>query len=116
MTRTFNDRAGPPAPAGTPRVTRTERAVVLGGFALAALCTAWSILAGAGIETVAAAWLAAGVWAFLSSLALALRRACAAATGAPSAVAIFPTAPSSSTGRPGAGAGWSWASPRTTSG
>ena len=72
MTPTFNDRAGPPA--GTPRVTRTERAVVLGGFALAALCTAWSILAGAGIETVAAAWLAAGVWAFLSSLALALRR------------------------------------------
>ena len=47
---------------------------MLGGFALAALCTAWSIAAGAGIETVAAAWLAAGAWAFLSSLALALRR------------------------------------------
>ena len=72
MTGTLDD------PARTPRhasgVTPAERAVVLGGFAAAALCTAWSIVAGAGIETVAAAWLAAGAWAFLSSLALALRR------------------------------------------
>ena len=74
MTRTFNDRTGPPAPAGTPRSTGTERAVVLGGFALAALCTAWSVATGTGIEPVAAAWLAAGAWAFLSSLAFALRR------------------------------------------
>ena len=50
-----------------------ERAFVLGGFALAALCTAWSAATGAGLEPVAAAWLAACVWAFLSSLALALR-------------------------------------------
>ena len=58
----------------TARTTPAERAVVLGGFALAALCTAWSIATGAGIETVAAAWLAAAAWAFFSSLALAIRR------------------------------------------
>ena len=51
-----------------------ERAVVLGGFALAALCTPLSAFTGADIEIVAAAWLAAAVWAFISSLALALRR------------------------------------------
>ena len=58
----------------TARTTPAERAVVLGGFALAALGTAWLIVAGAGIETVAALWLAAAAWAFVSSLALALRR------------------------------------------
>ena len=63
MTRTSDDSYGP-----------AERAVVLVGFVLAALCTAWSAATGAGIETVAAAWLAAGIWAALSSLALALRR------------------------------------------
>ena len=57
-----------------PRTTWTERAVVLGGFAPAAFCTAWSAAVGAGIETVAAAWLAAAAWAFVSSLVLALRR------------------------------------------
>ena len=67
MTRTH---AGP-VPA---RTTPAERAIVLGGFALAALCTALAVPLGAGIGTVAAAWLAAGVWAFVSSLALALRR------------------------------------------
>ena len=67
MTRTARDSA-------RPRTTWAERAVVLGGFTLAALCTAWSAAIGAGIETVAAAWLAASVWAALSSLALALRR------------------------------------------
>ncbi len=67
MTQTFEERgASAPTPA--------ERAVVLGGFALAALATAWSAATGAGIETVAAAWLAAGAWAFVSSLTLALRR------------------------------------------
>ena len=54
--------------------TRIERAIVLGGFGLAALATAWSIAAGAGIENIAAAWLAGGAWAFVSSLVLALRR------------------------------------------
>ena len=65
---------GPIAANGPRRATPTERAVVLGGFAIAALCTAWSIAAGAGLETVAAAWLAAGAWALVSSLAFALRR------------------------------------------
>lgn len=68
MTRTVNDRTG------SARTTWRERALVLGGFALAALVTAWSVATGAGIETVAAAWMAAGAWAFVSSLALALRR------------------------------------------
>ena len=67
MTRT---EAGP-VPA---RTTPAERAIVLGGSALAALCTALAVPLGAGIESVAAAWLAAGVWAFVSSLALAVRR------------------------------------------
>ncbi len=68
-----------PAPAAP---TRTERAVLLGGFVLAAPATAWSAVTaacpgpvpGPDIETVGAAWLAAGAWAALSSLALALRR------------------------------------------
>ena len=67
MTRTFDGPA-------MPRTTPCERAVVLGGFALAAFFTALSALTGAGIETVAGAWLAAAVWAFVSSLALAIRR------------------------------------------
>ena len=57
-----------------PRTTRAERAVMLGGFALAAPCTPLSIATGGGLEHVAAAWLAAAVWAFVSSLALAIRR------------------------------------------
>ena len=56
------------------RPTRRERAVVLGGFALAALATAPAFLLGGGLEAVAALWLAAAVWAFIASLALALRR------------------------------------------
>ena len=75
MTRTSSDPREPADPPGRPsRPTPGERATVLGGFALAALATAWSAAAGAGIETVAAAWLAAGIWAAVSSLALALRR------------------------------------------
>ena len=57
-----------------PRTTWAERAAVLAGFALAAFCTAWAIATGNGIETVAAAWLAAAAWAFVSSLALAILR------------------------------------------
>ena len=41
MTRTINDRTGPPAQHGTSRSTRTERAVVLAGFAVAAVL--WTI-------------------------------------------------------------------------
>ena len=75
MTRTFDDPTGSARPPGTSsRPVPAERAVVLGGFALAAPATAWSAATGAGIETVAAAWLAAGAWAAISSLALALRR------------------------------------------
>ncbi len=74
MTRTFDDRPGPAGPPAPSRTSWGERALVLAGFALAALATAWSAATGAGIETVAAAWLAAGAWAFLSSLVLALRR------------------------------------------
>ena len=71
MTGTFND---PPLPRDASRATSAERAIVLGGFALAALATAWSAATGAGIEPIAAAWLAAAAWAAVSSLALALRR------------------------------------------
>ena len=71
MTRTFD---GPPAPYGAPRSTRTERAVVLGGFALAALWTAVAAATGAGLETAGAAWLAAVLWTVFASLACALRR------------------------------------------
>lgn len=56
------------------RPTRRERAVVLGGFAVAALATAPAFLLGGGLEVVAALWLAAAVWAFIASLALALWR------------------------------------------
>ncbi len=58
----------------TARTTLAERAFVLGGFAVAAFCTALAAPLDAGIETVAAAWLAAAAWAFVSSLALAIRR------------------------------------------
>ena len=56
------------------RPTRRERAVVLGGFAIAALATAPALLLGGDLEVVAALWLAAAVWAFIASLVLALRR------------------------------------------
>ena len=56
------------------RPTRRERAFVLGGFIVAALTTAPAFLLGGGLEVVAAIWLAAAVWAFIASLALALRR------------------------------------------
>ncbi len=75
MTRTLNDSRGPAELRGDlSRPSPAERAAVLVGFAAAALCTAWSAATGAGIETVAAAWLVAAAWAFVSSLALALRR------------------------------------------
>lgn len=57
-----------------PWTTWTERAIVLGGFALAALGTALAALLEAGVEAVAALWLAAAAWAFVASLVLALRR------------------------------------------
>ena len=54
------------------RSTGGERAVVLGGFAVAALYTAVSVVLGAGTEAVGAVWLTAIAWTVLSSLALAL--------------------------------------------
>ena len=82
MTRTFDGpparrpgQAGSgPAPKGTRRSTRGERAMVLGGFAIAALWTAATLAFDGGMETAGAAWLAAVAWAVVSSLALALRR------------------------------------------
>ncbi len=75
MTRTFTESFGPAgAPGRSSQPTLAERVVVLAGFAAAALCTAWSAATGAGIETVAAALLAAAAWAFVASLAFALRR------------------------------------------
>ena len=67
-------RTGPPAPAGTPRSTPAERAVVLAGFAAAALYTAVSAALGFGLETAGAAWLAAVLWTITASLACALAR------------------------------------------
>ena len=75
MTGTFHHPRGPAhsrGPSSPP--TPAERAVVLGGFALAALCTAVSAAAGAGMEAAVAMWLAALAWAAISSLAFALRR------------------------------------------
>ena len=69
MSRTDTDRA-------TAHTTPAERAVVLGGFALAALGTVAALLTDSGLEAVATLWLAAAVWAFVSSLVLALRRGC----------------------------------------
>ena len=75
MTRTFDGPGTGPATPGTPlRSTWGERAIVLGGFAAAALWTAVSASTGAGMETAGAAWLAAIAWAVISSFALALRR------------------------------------------
>ena len=56
------------------RPSRRDRAAVLGSFALAALATPPAMLLGGDLEAVAALWLAAAVWAFIASLALALRR------------------------------------------
>ena len=58
----------------TVRTTWAERCVVLGGFVAAAFCTILAFLHAGGLEAVAALWLAAAVWAVLSSLAFALRR------------------------------------------
>ena len=58
----------------TARTTPAERAFVLGGPAVAALCTAFAATIGGGMEAIAFIWMAAGAWAFISSLALAIRR------------------------------------------
>ena len=63
-----------PTSATTRRSTWGERAIVLGGPAIAALWTAVSLMLDTGMETVGAAWTIAIAWTVLSSLALALRR------------------------------------------
>ena len=69
MTRTSNARSGVPA---TPRSTWRERLFVLGGFALAALYTAASLVAGSGTEAIGPLWMAAIAWTALAALSAAL--------------------------------------------
>ena len=59
---------------GARPITVAERLLVLGGFALAAVWTGAGAIAGTGLETAGAVWLAALAWAVAASLALALRR------------------------------------------
>ena len=75
MTRIFDgpDRVRPTS-ATTRRSTWGERAIVLAGFAIAALHTAVAAMLDTGMETVGAAWTIAIAWTVLSSLGLALRR------------------------------------------
>ena len=72
MTRTFGGI--PPRPWTLSGPTPSERAFVLGGLTVAALCTALAAAMGGGMEAIAFIWMAAGAWAFVSSLAFALRR------------------------------------------
>ena len=84
MARTSEGQGCGPArpPRNASRPTPAERALVLGGFALAAVWTGACAIAGAcpgpvpgtGPETAGAVWLAALGWAVAASLALALRR------------------------------------------
>ena len=62
------------APPAGPRSTWGERAIVLGGPAIAVLWTAVSLMLDTGMETVGAAWTVAIAWTVVSSLALALRQ------------------------------------------
>ena len=71
MTRTPNARAGAPSRR---RTTWRERALVLGGFALAVLYTVVSAAAGFDMDVAGLLWLAAVLWTVPTSLALALRR------------------------------------------
>ena len=59
---------------GTARTTLAERAVVLGGFAVAALWTVAALMSGAGAEAIGPLWMAAVGWTVPASLACALRR------------------------------------------
>ena len=56
------------------RISWRERLFVLGGLALATLCTAVSPMLGTGAEFVGLAWMATIAWTFLASLAAALWR------------------------------------------
>ena len=63
----------PASPVGR-RTTWPERAFVLGGLALAALCTAASVGLGTGAEFAGFIWIAAIAWTVLASLAATLWR------------------------------------------
>ncbi len=56
------------------RHSRRERALVLGGFAAAALYSSVAAILGTGMEAVGPLWLAAILWTVPTSLACALRR------------------------------------------
>ena len=75
MTRTDHGSGNRPEETCVPRrVTWIERAVVLGGFAVAVLYTAVPAALGFGMETAGAIWLAAVLWTIPASLACALVR------------------------------------------
>ena len=75
MTRTSPGPVREPGKSSDPgRPSWRERALVLGILTVAALATAPALLLGGDLEVVAAMWLTAAVWAFVASLALALRR------------------------------------------
>ena len=67
MTRIFDgpDRVRPTS-ATTRRSTWGERAIVLAGFAIAALHTGVAAMLDTGMETVGAAWTIAIAWAVVS--------------------------------------------------
>ena len=92
MNRAANRTASGRASATTRRSTWGERAIVLGGPAIAALWTAVSLMLDTGMETVGAAWtIGDRLGRAVSSFALALRRGIPrAATGPPSAATGFP--------------------------
>ena len=56
------------------RTTWRVRAVVLGGLALAAVCSAAALALGAGTEHIGPLWMAAIAWTLAASLAGALWR------------------------------------------
>ena len=70
----MNRTTAPAPPRSARRSTWGERAIVLGGFGVAALHTAVSSAAGTGMEAAGTVWLAAIAWTAFSSFALALRR------------------------------------------
>ena len=69
MRRTFDGQTGLPARS---RSTWGERALVLGGFAVAALYSAASLALGIGAEAIGPLWLAAVLWTVPTGLACAL--------------------------------------------
>ena len=63
-----------PIPAPPHRPTRRDRALVLGGLALALVLTPALLALGAGAETLQALWMLAVLWTVLAAIAGALLR------------------------------------------